>query len=307
MPSWHARAKRLAIRASPRYSGCMNSNPAILFHRERARKRRERAAGSFAHHDFLHRQAAATLADSLESLTYPFPRVAEIGASGLLEPLIGIRAGTEHYLACDITPALPGTRVVADPERLPFAAESLDAIVSAGGMHWINDLPGALVQIAQALKPDGLFMATMPGPETLRELRQVFAASDTALSGGITPRIAPFPDVRDAGGLLQRAGFALPVVDRDIVTVSYADMFALIRDLRGAGEVNMLQHQLQHFTPKRFFMDAAERYAQQYSDHEGRVVASFEIVTLTAWKPATNQQQPAKRGSGKISLKDALN
>lgn len=285
----------------------MSQEAAILFHRARTRKRRERAAANFTAHDFFHRQAAETLAESLESMTYAFPRVVELGASGLLEPLLRGRKGTQHYWPCDITNAMPGTRLVTDPEWLPFAPASLDAIVSAGGMHWINDLPGALVQIAQALKPDGLFMATLPGSETLREMRTVFAASDAALSGGITPRVPPFPDVRDAGSLLQRAGFALPVVDRDIVTVSYENLFALMNDLRGSGQVNMLQQQLQHFTPKRFFMDAAKRYAEQFSDSEGRIVATFEIVTMTAWKPAATQQKPSKRGSGQVSLTQFLN
>ncbi len=285
----------------------MSQEAAILFHSTRTRKRRERAASNFAAHDFFHRQAATALAESLESMTYAFPRVVELGASGLLEPILRGRQGTQHYWPCDITGAMPGTQLVLDNERLPFAPDALDAVFSAGGLHWINDLPGALVQIRQALKPDGLLMATLPGPETLRELRTVFAASDAALSGGITPRVAPFPDVRDAGGLLQRAGFALPVVDRDIVTVSYDNLFALMDDLRGAGQVNMLQHQLQHFTPKSFFLDAAKRYADTFSDSEGRITATFEIVTMTAWKPAANQQQPSKRGSGQVSLTQFLN
>lgn len=285
----------------------MSSNPAILFHRDRTRKRRERAAPNFTQHRFLLEQAAISLADSLDSMTYAFPAIVELGASGLLAPMLRQRKGTTQYWPCDITPAMPGTRLVVDNERLPFAPDTVDAVVSAGGMHWINDLPGALVQIRQALKPDGLFMATLPGPETLRELRKVFGASDAARSGGITPRIAPFPDVRDAGGLLQRAGFALPVVDRDIVTVSYENLFALMDDLRGIGQVNMLQHQLQHFTPRGFFADAAKRYADMFSDSEGRIIASFEIVTMTAWKPAANQQQPSKRGSGQVSLSEILN
>lgn len=285
----------------------MSENPAILFHRDRVRKRRLRAARDFAAHDFLLRQAAESLAGSLEHLSYAFPLMVELGASGLLQPLIGERVGTKHYWACDIAPALPGTQLVLEPEWLPFADSSIDAVVSAGGLHFINDLPGVLAQVHRALKPDGLFMATLPGPDTLRELRQVFAATDADLSGGITPRIVPFPDVRDAGGLLQRAGYALPVVDREIVTVSYENLFTLMADLRGSGQVNMLQQQLQHFTPRRFFMEAAQRYAEQFSDAEGRIRASFEIVTMTAWKPAANQQQPARRGSGQVSLTDVLN
>lgn len=285
----------------------MSDNPAILFDRARVRKRRLRALPSFAAHDFLLRQAAESLSASMEHLTYPFPTIVELGASGLLAPLLRTRAGTVRFIECDIAASFPSTAIVTDNELLPFAPDTLDAVVSAGGLHFVNDLPGMLVQVRQALKPDGLFMATLPGPDTLREMRQVFAAVDADLSGGITPRIVPFPDVRDAGGLLQRVGFALPVVDRELVTVSYENLFSLMADLRGGGQVNMLQQQLQHFTPRRFFMEAARRYAEQFSDAEGRITATFEIVTMTGWKPAATQQQPAARGSGTMSLKQALN
>lgn len=280
---------------------------AILFHRTRVRKRRERAAPGLAAHGFLLQQAAEGVLASLEHLTYAFPCMVELGASGFLAESLRQRAGTEQVIAADITPALPGTQLVIDPERLPFAADSLDAIVSAGGLHFVNDLPGLLVQARRALRPDGLFLATMPGPDTLRELRQSFAAADAALHGGITPRIAPFPDVRDAGGLLQRAGFALPVVDRELLPVSYPHLYALMDELRQAGQVNMLQQQVQHFTSRRFFEYAAQHYAQHFADAEGRITATFELVTLTAWKPASTQQQPAKRGSGQISLTQVLN
>jgi SAM-dependent methyltransferase len=288
----------------------MSSTPPILFDRARLRKRRQRASANFSQHDFLAREAATMLAESLDSIAYRFPRVAELGASGILAETIAKRPGTGMYVQCDLARGMlpgQGLRLVADEEYLPFAPESLDAIVSIDGLHWVNDLPGCFAQIHRALKPDGLFIAVMPGVETLRELRQVFAQTDAAQSGGITPRIAPFLDVRDAGGLLQRAGFALPVVDRDLLNVTYGNLFALLSDLRGSGQSNMLQQKLQHFTPRGYFMDAAKRYAENFSDSEGRLAATFELITLTAWKPAATQQQPAKRGSGKMSLKDALN
>ncbi len=283
----------------------------ILFDRTRLRKRRARAAENFAQHDFMLREAALRLADSLDAMSYEFPIVAELGATGLLAEQIAHRPGTQHYIQCDIAPAMlqhaQGLRLAVDEEWLPFAPASLDAIVSAGSLHWVNDLPGTLKQIHTALKPDGLFMAVMPGPDTLKELRQIFAETDAAQSGGISPRIAPFPDVRDAGGLLQRAGFALPVVDRDLVTVSYEHLFQLMADLRGSAQSNMLQQSLQHFTRKSFFMEAAQRYADRFADAEGRITATVECVTLTAWKPAANQQQPARRGSGKTSLTTVFN
>ena len=197
--------------------------------------------------------------------------------------------------------------IVLDEECLPFAENSLDAVVCLLNLHWVNDLPGTLAQIRRMLKPDGLFFAIIPGGETLRELRSIFATTETAFSGGITPRIAPFLDVRDGGALLQRAGFALPVADSEILTVSYENLFALMEDLRGAGEVNMLQNRVQHFTPRNFFLAAAKNYAAQHSDSEGRITASVEFITLTGWKPAASQQQPAKRGSGQVSLKTVLN
>lgn len=283
----------------------------ILFNRTRLRKRRARAAAQVAQHDFLLREAALRLCDSLDAMSYTFPRVAELGATGVLAQQLAMRPGTEHYLQCDLSPAMlqqaTGMRAAVDEEWLPFAPGSLDAIVSAGGLHWVNDLPGCFKQIHTALRPDGLFMAAMPGPDTLKELRQVFAETDAARSGGITPRIAPFPDVRDAGGLLQRAGFALPVVDRDLITVSYENLFQLMGDLRGSAQSNMLQQSLQHFTSRGFFLEAAKRYADRFSDANGRITATFECVMLTAWKPAANQQQPAKRGSGQISLTQILN
>jgi hypothetical protein len=158
----------------------------------------------------------------------------------------------------------------------------------------------------RALKPDGFFFAILPGGETLRELRSVFANIEADLFGGVSPRIAPFIDVRDAGALLQRAGFALPVADSEILTISYAHLFALMADIRHAGEVNMLQQQAQHFSSRRFFAAAAERYAAQHGDAEGRIPATFEFISMSGWKPAATQQQPARRGSGQVSLKDVL-
>ena len=251
------------------------------------------------------------MAESLAFIARPLTTVVELGAhTGTLGALLRPRPGTTDYIACDLTAAAlhthPGARVVVDEECLPFADQSVDAVVSVLALHWVNDLPGTLAQIHRMLKPDGLFMAVLPGGETLRELRSIFAATESARSGGITPRVAPFIDVRDAGALLQRAGFALPVADAETITVTYPHLFALMDDLRGSAQSNMLQQQAQHFTPRGFFTDAAARYAEQFSDAETQLAATVELVTLTGWKPATNQQQPAKRGSGKISLGKAL-
>ncbi len=278
----------------------------ILFNRQRLRKRRVRAAASLAAHDFLHREAAERMADTLAFLTHPFPTILELGANtGALAALLATRAGTTRYIQADLT-AQPNIHIVADEEFLPFADESVDAVVSIFALNWVNDLVGTLAQIHRILKPDGLFTAVLAGGETLRELRQVFAATESARSGGISPRVAPFIDVRDAGALLQRAGFALPVADSDILTITYPTLFNLMDEIRGAASSNMLCSQPNHFTPRGFFMDAAARYAAEFSDDENQITATVELVTLTGWKPATTQQQPARRGSGKVSLATAL-
>lgn len=271
----------------------MESTAPILFDRARLRKRRARAAANFSKHDFLWREAAERAEESLSYILRDFPRMLVFGGE------------------CFTAPKSTVQRIDAgeniDAEFLPFADNSLDAVVSLLDLQWVNDLPGTLAQIRRALKPDGLFYAILPGGETLRELRRVLADTESAMSGGISPRVSPFLDVRDGGALLQRAGFALPVADSEILDVSYPHLFALMDDLRGSGQSNMLQQQVQHFTPRGFFAAAAARYAEMYSDPEGRIKATVEFITLTAWKPADTQQKPAQRGSGQVSLKDVLN
>jgi NADH dehydrogenase [ubiquinone] 1 alpha subcomplex assembly factor 5 len=278
----------------------MESAPPILFDRTRLRKRRARTAAHFAQHDFLWREAAERTQETFSYINRDFPRVLAFGGHALALP-------TSTITHAALAPMGIAPQVIADEEWLPFADDSFDAVISLLTLQWVNDLPGALAQIRRVLKPDGLFFAILPGGETLRELRSVFAHIEAARTGGISPRVAPFLDVRDGGALLQRAGFALPVADSEIFDVSYENLFTLMADLRGAGEVNMLRNQVQHFTPRGFFTEAAAHYAAQHGDGEGRIRATVELITLTGWKPASNQQQPARRGSGKISLKDVLN
>lgn len=279
----------------------MQPAPPILFDRARYRKHALRAATNFAQHDFLWHQAAARAEESLSFIARRFPRILAFGAHALTAPV-----GSE-LLHAAFAPFGPKHHVIVDEERLPFAPESFDAALCLLNLHAVNDVPGVLAQLRRTLKPDGLLMAIVFGGETLRELRSVFAATETARCGGISPRIAPFMDVRDGGALLQRAGFALPVADSELCDVSYPNLFALMDDIRGCGQSNMLQQQVQHFTPRGFFMDAVKRYTDTYGDAEGRIPATIEFITLTGWKPAANQQQPAKRGSGTVSLKDVLN
>jgi NADH dehydrogenase [ubiquinone] 1 alpha subcomplex assembly factor 5 len=196
--------------------------------------------------------------------------------------------------------------VAADEEALPFKEQCFDAVLSSLALHWVNDLPGALAQIRSSLKPDGLFLASLFGTGTLAELRTALMEAELAETGGASPRVSPFADLRDAAGLLQRAGFALPVADLDTVTVTYGDFFALLRDLRGMGEANALIDRLKLPTRRTVFARAAAIYQERFANAEGRLPATFQVLFLTGWAPHESQQQPARRGSGKASLKDVL-
>jgi SAM-dependent methyltransferase len=197
-------------------------------------------------------------------------------------------------------------RVVADEEALPFADGSLDLVVSGLALQAVNDLPGVLVQIRRALKPDGLFLAALLGGDTLTELRQSFAVAESERDGGVSPRVAPFPDVRDMGALLQRAGFALPVTDADRVTVRYATPLALLGDLRRMGAANPLVERRRVPLRRATLLRALEVYAARFADPDGKVRASFDIIWLSGWSPHESQQKPLRPGSAKARLADAL-
>ncbi|SEP59874.1 Methyltransferase domain-containing protein [Loktanella sp. DSM 29012] len=197
-------------------------------------------------------------------------------------------------------------RIVADDDILDLPQEAFDLVIHDLSLHWAQDLVGQLVQSRRALRADGLFLATLFGGQTLNELRSALGQAEARITGGLSPRIAPMGEIRDLGGLLQRAGFALPVADSDTITVTYTDALALMRDLRAMGEGNALDARLRHPT-RRTVMDAATQlYADHFGTPDGRVTATFEIVTLTGWCPAANQQQPLRPGSAKTRLADAL-
>jgi len=196
--------------------------------------------------------------------------------------------------------------IVADEEALPFADGTFDLVVSALALQLVNDLPGTLVQIRRALKPDGLFLAALLGGETLDELRQSFAAAESEVEGGVSPRVAPFADLRGLGALLQRAGFALPVADADRLVVRYDSAFALMHDLRRMGATNALIDRRRTPLRRATLMRMAEIYAQRFADADGRLRATFEIVWLSGWAPHPGQQQPLKPGTAKARLADAL-
>jgi SAM-dependent methyltransferase len=196
--------------------------------------------------------------------------------------------------------------VVADEEALPFRDAAFDLVVSALALQFVNDLPGVLVQIRRALKPDGLFLAALLGGETLTELRQSFAAAESDIEGGASPRVAPFADLRDLGALLQRAGFALSVADADRITVRYDSAFALMHDLRRMGATNAIIDRRRTPLKRATLMRAAEIYAQRFSDDDRRVRATFEVLWLSGWAPHPSQQQSLKPGTAKARLADAL-
>ena len=194
----------------------------------------------------------------------------------------------------------------SEQEILPFRPESLDLVVSALAFQFVNDLPGVLAQIRRALRPDGLLLAAMIGGETLTELRQSFAAAEAELEGGVSPRVAPFADLRDVGALLQRAGFALPVTDVDRVVVRYTNAFALMADLRRMGATNILRERRRTPTRRATMLRMAQIYAERFADPDGRIRATFDVIWLSGWAPHESQQQPLRPGSAKASLAEAV-
>ena len=196
--------------------------------------------------------------------------------------------------------------LVGSFDQIPLEPESIDLAVSLLSLHEADDIPGALIQIRRALRPDGLFLGAMAGGGTLAELRESLLAAETELHGGASPRVAPFTDVRDAGALLQRAGFALPVTDVETVTVRYDSLFGLMRDLRAMGASNALVDRSRRPQPRRLFLRAAEIYAERFADPDGRIRATFAFIWMSGWAPHASQQQPLKPGSAAVSLTQVL-
>lgn len=288
------------------------SAPPRLFDRARHRRHLARAANAFATADFLKRRAAESAVESLSAILRPFPRAVELSArGGVFADLLAASpaaARVETLIAADLVPELlpaAGPRLVLDEEGLPFADGSLDLVVSLLSLHWTNDLPGALVQIRRALKPDGLFLGALLGGATLHELRGALTEAELELTGGAGPRVSPFADAADGANLLQRAGFALPVSDVDRVTVRYADPLRLIADLRAMGETSALAGPPRPLR-RAVLGRALELYAERHADADGRVRATFEIVSLAGWAPHPDQPKPLRPGSAKMRLADAL-
>ena len=201
----------------------------------------------------------------------------------------------------------PDAQIVPDEEVLSLQTGVHDLVLHSMSLHWANDFVGQLIQCHRALIPDGLFIGSCFGGETLNELRRALAQAEVAITGGLSPRVAPMAEIRELGSLLQRAGFALPVADSDTKSVSYEDMAHLMRDLRGMGEANALHQRRKQFAPRDLFTKAAEIYAQDFPAENGRIMATFEIIFLTGWAPDESQQKPLRPGSATMRLADALN
>lgn len=281
----------------------------LIFDRQRVRANRDRAASRAGDgHYFLHQWAARALSARLLDVKRDFPIAVALGANGSNHFQVHEKIGTmvTMDLATGPLTKIDGPVVQADEEMLPFAPESLDLVLSPLVLHTVNDLPGALLQIRQSLKPDGLFLAAMLGGETLRELREVMTEAEISLRDGASPRVAPFADKPQAGALLQRAGFNLPVIDSEIITVTYANAFRLMEDLRFMGEGNAIIRRDQRFAGRAFFMETSRLYQERYAEPDGRITASFEIIFMIGWAPHESQQKPLRPGSAKHSMADAL-
>ncbi len=282
-----------------------------VFDRGAVRRHRERASAGFAGHRFLVAEVAERLADRLSDVAREFAAALDLGChSGELGATLGGRGGIRRLVQADLSEAMvrraSGPRLVCDEELLPFAPASFDLILSVLSLHWVNDLPGALAQIARCLKPDGLFLAALLGGETLHELRQALITAELEEEGGASPRVSPFVELRDAGGLLQRAGLALPVVDSDTITVTYGDALELMAELRGMGESNAVLDRRHGLTRRATLLRAAELYRELYADRDGRLPATFQVLTLTAWAPHESQQKALAPGSARARLAAAL-
>jgi SAM-dependent methyltransferase len=278
-----------------------------VFDRSLVRQRRNRAAAMDGDYTFLSDWAIKDLAGRLSMVRRQFPTAVQIGSRSLMpDPKA---AGIETMLHLDLAEGFLKGRpnaIRADEEFLPLAHGTIDLIISLLNLHTVNDLPGTLIQIRRALKADGLFIAAMLGGETLYQLRDVLSQAELDISSGLSPRVAPFADKQQMGALMQRAGFALPVVDSELLTVTYENLPRLFEDLRGMGETASMEARSRAIPSRRLFERAAELYAKQYPAEKGRIEVTFEVIFLTGWAPHENQQKPLRPGSADHSLAEIL-
>lgn len=278
--------------------------PPPLFDAGLARRRLARAH-RIGYADFLLRRVADDLDDRLGAVLRTFPTALDLATPTPIAAQ-ALRAAGRAERVLRLSPLPEPGAAVADPEALPVPVQSFDLAVSLLALQHVNDLPGTLAQLRRALRPDGLFIGCLLGGRTLTELRQAFGEAESEVEGGLSPRVAPFAEVREMGGLLQRAGFALPVTDVETLTVRYPDPFALMRDLRAMGLTNVLVERRRTPLRRATLMRAAALYAERFTDPDGRLRASFEILWLSGWAPHESQQKPLKPGAAQVRLAEAL-
>ncbi|MCW5737257.1 MAG: methyltransferase domain-containing protein [Enhydrobacter sp.] len=289
----------------------MTTDPLLIFDRTILRQRRERAALRWGEQAFLKREIARRVVERLDDVRRTFPLALDLGCHGdEVAAALGSRSSVGALLRADMGLEFgrraQGPTVVADEEALPFAPRSFDLVLSAMSLHWVNDLPGTLIQISRILKPDGLFLAGMLGGVTLWQLRQALAAAESEIEGGLSPRVSPFADLRDAAGLLQRAGFAMPVADSETIDVEYQSPLALMRDLSAMGESNLVAERRRGFSRRSTLLRAAQIYDERFACPSGRIEASFEVLFLHGWAPHESQPRPLRPGSAAHRLAAAL-
>lgn len=278
-----------------------------LFNRSLIRSRRERIAASFSDYDFLNREISERLIDNLHDIKMSFETILSMNLCddtirSYFKDVFLINQNMAHKMLA----GKYGKKVQADEDLFPYKNQCLELIISCLTLHWINDIPGSLIQIRRSLKPNGLFMGAVFGGETLFELRASMLKAGIDIRGGATPHVSPFIDIRDAGTLMQRAGFSLPVISTERITVNYTDAFSLMKELKNMGENNALIKRFKGLTSKKFMFAVAEKYQQDYGNEDGKVSATFDVIYMKGWAPHESQQQPLKPGTGKISLKVAL-
>ncbi len=289
----------------------MKNSNIDIFDRKALQQHRDRAASNFREHDFLFRRINVQLSERLEIIKKQFNSALDLGChTGQLGKVVSRRNKIQNIVYCDISCEMarscPMPRLVADEEEMPFKDNSFDVVISSLSLHWVNNLPAALLEIARCLKPDGLFLAAMFGEKTLLELRRSLIASESANSKHVYSRVSPFTTMRDVGNLLLRANYALPVVDRDNINVAYPNARALMAELRGMGETNSMRERPRHFTKPSILNATQTHYQKEKGKLCNQILAEFEIIYLTAWKSHHKQPQPLSRGSGKVPLIEAL-
>lgn len=281
-------------------------DPVAVFDRRLVRLRRDRAAAGIDRVAPVLEAAAELLLDRLDDTTRRFTRALDLGGRGVVAPRLRAR-GIPFVVSMDLSARMAaragGLALAGDEEWLPFAPASFDLVVASLSLHWVNDLPGALVQIRRALRPDGLFLASLPGLGTLAALRAALGEAEAALRGGISPRVSPFPELRDLAGLLQRAGFALPVADVQALPLAYRTPLGLLRDLQAAGESNAVLARDGRIPPRDLFPLALGRLP---AGPDGTIAAPLPVLVMTGWAPHESQSRPARPGSATARLSDAL-